>query len=62
MSKYQFKMTDLLQFQFKLLFCFEKKKKYLMLKKNRNEHCVNLRQKYRLEKTKTNWRNCNKEF
>lgn len=29
MSKYQFKMTDLLQFQFKLLFCFEKKEKIL---------------------------------
>lgn len=39
MSKQQFKMTDFFGFQFKLLFCFERKKKYLMQKENKNDHC-----------------------
>lgn len=33
-------MTDFLGFQSKLLFCFEKKKKHLTQKENKNEHCV----------------------
>lgn len=37
-------MTDFLWFQFKLLFCFEKKKKHLTQKENRNEHCVSMGQ------------------
>lgn len=37
-------MTDFLRFQFKLLFCFEKKKKYLTQKENKNEHCVSMGQ------------------
>lgn len=31
-------MTDLLWFQFKLLFCFEKKN--LTQNENKNEHCI----------------------
>lgn len=31
-------MTDMLRFQYELLFCFEKK--YLTQNENKNEHCV----------------------
>lgn len=59
------KVTDFLQFQFMLLFCFEKGKKHLTQKENKNEHCVstaNPGQKYCLEKIKTNCRNGNEKF
>lgn len=64
MSKQQFKMTDFFGFQFKL-FCFERKKKCLMQKESKNDHCFSTGQpkaKILLAANETDWRNCNEKF